>query len=267
MRKFVSFSIGVLLIAVVVYFTQAQQMSDKAQLGRELFHDPTFNGTLNPPGGTLNPTGKKAATGLSCANCHADFDEEAKPDGLIRAGHSIIGVPQRGSAKGGMISGANFARAAGGGGFCYEHFLQRVAPADVNPTAIPEEHAEALMAYFEAVSGDNKGPEFKIEMLDAEAKAAAGEKIAAMPGDVRKGWQLFGRACVVCHPTPKKAGIGSQLVRSRPPRNIDSTMTRWATKIRGGGTLMPFYASDILSDQDIADILAFLRDQMESTAR
>jgi len=267
MRKFVSFSLGVLLIAGLVYFTQAQQMSDKAQLGRELFHDPTFNGTLNPPGGTLNPTGKKAATGLSCANCHADFDEEAKPDGLIRAGHSIIGVPQRGSAKGGMISGANFARAAGGGGFCYEHFLQNVPGDKVNPTAIPAEHAEALMAYFEAVSGDNKGPEFKIEMLDADAKAAAGEKIAAMQGDVKKGWQLFGRACVVCHPTPKKAGIGSQLVRSRPPRNIDSTMTRWATKIRGGGTLMPFYASDILSDQDIADILAFLRDQMESTAR
>ena len=30
---------------------------------------------------------------------------------------------------------------------------------------------------------------------------------------------------------------------------------------------MPFYASDILSDQDIADILAFLRELMEATAR
>ena len=260
MRKFVPLSISVLLIAVLVYFTQAQQLSDKAQLGRELFHDPTFNGTLSP-------TGKRAATGLSCADCHADFDEAAEPDGLIRAGHSIIGVPQRDSAKGGMISGANFARAAGGGGFCYEHFLQRVPAADVNPTAIPAEHAEALMAYFAAVSGDKKGPEFKIEMLDAEAKAAAGEKIAAISGDAKNGWKLYGRACVVCHPTPKKAGIGSQLVRSRPPRDIDKTIVRWATKIRGGGTLMPFYASDILSDQDVADILAFLRDQMESTAR
>ena len=260
MRKFVSFSVAILLIAVIVFFTQAQQMSDKAQLGRELFHDSTFKGTLSPDG-------KKAATGLSCANCHADFDETEKPDGLIRAGHSVIGVPKRGSAKGGMISGANFARAAGGGGFCYEHFLQRVAPADVNPTAIPEEHAEALMAYFDAISGDKKGPQFEIQMLDDDAKAAAGEKIAAMKGDAKNGWQLFGRACVVCHPTPKKAGIGSQLVRSRPPRNIDSTMIRWATKIRGGGSLMPFYASDILSDQDIADILAFLRELMEATAR
>ena len=261
MRKFVSLSIGVILVTVLIVFTQAQQLSDKAQLGRELFHDPTFKGTIKPGSRPGN------ATGLSCANCHADFDEEANPDGLIRAGHSIIGVPQRGSAKGGMIAGADFERAAGGGGFCYEHFLQRIAHDKVNPTAIPEEHAEALMAYFKAVSGDNKGPQFKIEMLDNAEKTAAGEKIAAMSGNSEKGWELFGRACVVCHPTPFKAGIGSQLVKSRAPRDIDKTMVRWATKIRGGGFLMPFYATDILSDQDIADMLAFLREQMESTAR
>ncbi len=260
MRKFASLSICVLLIAALVYFTQAQQLGDKAQLGRELFHDPTFKGTLSP-------TGKKAATGLACADCHADFDEATKPDGRIRAGHSVIGVPHRGTAKGGMISGADFARAAGGGGFCYEHFLQRVRPDQVNPTAIPAEHAEALMAYFEAISGDNKGPQFEIEMLDDDAKIAAGEKIAAMPGDAKKGWQLFGRACIVCHTTPSKAGIGPRLIY-RKPRDIDKQMARWAKTIRGGGSsLMPFYASDILSDQDIADILAFLREQLESLAR
>lgn len=261
MRKFVSLSIGVILITVLIVFTQAQQLSDKAQLGRELFHDATFKGTIKPGSKPGN------ATGLTCANCHADFDENANPDGVIRAGHSIIGVPQRGSAKGGMIAGADFERAAGGGGFCYEHFLQRIAPDKVNPTAIPIEHAEALMAYFKAVSGDKKGPQFKIEMLDTAAKTAAGEKIAAIAGNSEKGWELFGRACVVCHPTPFKAGIGTQLVRSRPPRDIDKTMVRWATKIRGGGFLMPFYATDILSDQDIADILAFLREQMENSAR
>ena len=84
-------------------------------------------------------------------------------------------------------------------------FLQKVAPADVKPTAIPEEHAEALMAYFEAITGDKEGPQFEIQMLDDDAKAAVGEKIAAMKGDTKNGWQLFGRACAVCHPTPKKS--------------------------------------------------------------
>ena len=64
MRKFVSLSICVvILIAALVYFTQAQQLGEKAQLGRELFHDPTFKGTISP----------KVATGLSCADCHADL--------------------------------------------------------------------------------------------------------------------------------------------------------------------------------------------------
>lgn len=256
MRQFVWFLLSVALMMSLALVTHAQ-LSEKAQLGRELFHDPTFKGTLEP----------KKATGLSCASCHADFDDAAEPDGLIRAGHSVVGVPHRGEAKGGMIKGADFARAAGGGGFCYEHFLQRVPGDKVNPTAIPAEHAEALMAYFEAISGDNKGPQFTMEMLDNDAKKAAGEKIVAMDGDTTKGWELFGRACVTCHPTARKAGIGPQLVRSRAPRDIDKTMSRWAAKIRGGGSLMPFYASDILSDQEIADIIAFLRAEIESAKK
>lgn len=257
MRKFVAFSLCSVLTVGLIFLSQAQ-LSDKAQLGRELFHDPTFKGTIKPGNGS------GYATGLSCANCHADFDEAANPDGLIRAGHSVVGVPHRGEAKGGMIKGADFARAAGGGGFCYEHFLQRVPGDKVNPTAIPTEHAEALMAYFEAISGDNTGPDFEIVMLDDDAKKAAGEKIGAMTGDPNNGWELFGRACIVCHPAANKAGIGPQLVRSRAPRDIDKTMARWATKIRGGGFLMPFYAPDILSDQDIADILEFLRQEIEN---
>ena len=259
MRQFVSFALCSVLIIGFILLARAQ-MSDKAQLGRELFHDPTFRGTIKTAAG--NKQGY--ATGLSCANCHADFDDTANPDGLIRAGHSVVGVPHRGEAKGGMIKGADFARAAGGGGFCYEHFLQRVPHNKVNPTAIPAEHAEALMAYFEYISGDNKGPEFEIAMLDDTAKKAAGEKLSAMSGDAQNGWELFGRACVVCHPTPFKAGIGPQIIRTRAPRDIDKAIARWGTKIRGGGTLMPFYAPDILSDQDIADILALLRQELEN---
>lgn len=260
MRKFTAFSVYCVLIVGFILLAHGQ-LSDKAQLGRELFYDPTFKGTIKP--GTK--TG--FATGLSCANCHADFDDTANPDGLIRAGHSVVGVPHRGEAKGGMISGADFTRSAGGAGFCYEHFLKRVPQNKVNPTAIPAEHAEALMAYFEAISGDNTGPDFELAMLDDEAKAAAGEKLAAMDGDPDRGWELYGRACVVCHPTPYRAGIGTRLVGSRAPRNIDAAIRRWAIKIRGGGSLMPFYAPDILSDQDVADILAFARQQLENAGR
>ena len=246
-----SLLIVLFLIFVFTLLTHAE-MSEQAQLGRELFYDPSFGGTLEP----------KKISGLACADCHADFDEDANPDGKIRAGHSIIGVPHRGEAKGGMIKADIFRRAAGGGGFCYQHFLQRVPADKVDPTAIPEEQAEALMAYFEQVSGENKGPQFQLQELDKEGALAAAEKIVAMKGDAKNGWKLYSRACNDCHPTARKAGIGSQLIRRRPPSNIPKTLQKYAAKIRGGGFIMPFYSEDRLSDQEIADIIAFLNKEM-----
>ncbi len=254
MRKFISFAVSAALVIAFALLARAQVLN-KAQLGRELFHDPTFKGTIDP----------SKATGLTCANCHADFDETLHSDGVIRAGHSVVGAHHR-VVKYPEISVVEFARAAAGATFCYQHFLQRVPIDKVKRDGIPIEHAEALMSYFEVISGDNEGPQFEIVLLDEDGRKKAGEEIAAMSGDASRGWQLFGRACVTCHPAVKKAGIGPQLIRSSAPGNIDETMVRWASQIRSGGSLMPFYAPDILSDQDIADILAFLRGEIENTA-
>ena len=169
------------IVVIFLFISQSQsEISEQAQLGRELFYDPSFGGTLEP----------KKISGLACADCHADFDEDANPDGKIRAGHSIIGVPHRGEAKGGMIKADIFRRAAGGGGFCYQHFLQRVPADKVDPIAIPEEQAEALMAYFEHVSGENRGPQFELQMLDKAAANAAAEKIVAMGGGCEEGMDV-----------------------------------------------------------------------------
>lgn len=247
MYKITVFGLTAFLIFVLATMANAE-MSEKAQMGRELFSDPSFGGTLDPA----------KASGMSCSDCHADFDEATTPDGRIRAGHSIVGVPHRAEAKGGMITAEMFARTAGGGGFCYQHFLQKIPSNKVDPTAIPEDQAAALMAYFEYVSGDNKGPEFQISILDKDAASAAAEKIIAMEGDARRGWKLYGQACNVCHPTAKKSGIGSQLVKRRPPRDLEKRKHQIAAYVRKGGFIMPHFAEDRLSDQDIADIVAFI---------
>ena len=244
MRKCVVLGLSMLLIVA----SANAQMSDKAKMGRELFYDASFGGTLD--------SGK--VTGLSCAHCHADFDETANPDGLNRSGHSVVGVPHRGEAKGGMIKGDMFRRAAGGGGFCYEHFLQGIRNEDVNPTHIPAEQAEALMAYFEHISGDDKGSMFQIQMLNDEQAKAAADSILKMTADVNRGWKLYGQTCAVCHPTPKKSGIGPQLVRARPVPDVQQRKHKIISYVRKGGSVMPFFASDRLSDQDLADIAAFL---------
>ena len=54
MRQFVWFSLSVALLMGLVLVTHAQ-LSEKAQLGRELFHDPTFKGTLEPKKATGFP--------------------------------------------------------------------------------------------------------------------------------------------------------------------------------------------------------------------
>ncbi len=247
MYKTIAFGLTALLMLSLTIIANTE-MSEKAKVGRELFSDPSFGGTLDPA----------KVSGLSCSDCHADFDETTNPDGRIRAGHSIVGVPHRGTAKGGMITADIFARAAGGGGFCYQHFLQKIPSNKVDPTAIPEEQAEALMAYFEHVSGDNKGPQFQFATLDKDAASAAADKIIAMKGDAQRGWKLYAQACNVCHPTAKKSGIGTQLVKRRPPRDLEKRKHQIAAYVRKGGFTMPFFSEDRLSDQEIADIVAFI---------
>ena len=247
MYRIVVFGLTALLTLSLVTITNAE-MSEKAKMGRELFSDPSFGGTLNP----------SKVSGLSCSDCHADFDEATNPDGRIRAGHSIVGVPHRGTAKSGMITADIFARTAGGGGFCYQHFLQKIPSNKVDPTAIPEEQAAALMAYFNHVSGDNKGPEFQFAVMDKDAASAAADKIIAMESDARRGWKLYGQACNVCHPTAKKSGIGSQLVKRRPPRDLEKRKHQIAAYVRKGGFIMPHFAENRLSDQDVADIVGFI---------
>lgn len=77
------------LLLNVIFFSFAglsltEEMPELARLGRQLFYDPSFGGSVDP----------KKATGFSCITCHADFKEDEYSDGLIRSGSSIVGVTQ-----------------------------------------------------------------------------------------------------------------------------------------------------------------------------
>ena len=237
------------LLLLVAHWTDSQQpeLSDKALAGRALFNDASLGGTIHP--------GKN--TGLSCAMCHADFDEKARPDGLIRAGHSVVGVPSRLSAKGGMLQGDAFHRSAGGSGFCAAHFLQKIPADKVDAMAsLTPEQAEAFMAYFTEISLGKQGPEFTMQMLSKEEAQTEAAKIAELEGDAEEGWKLFNAACNVCHLTGTKRSAGPALVTRRATDK--EYRTRVADYVRGGGSLMPFFAEDRLSDQQVADIVEFV---------
>ena len=247
-------SIFATLITLTVVTLGQAEISEQAKLGRHLFYDPSFGGSVDP----------RKATGFSCASCHADFDESKNRDGLIRSGHSIIGVPNRKESQWEKVTPGLFQRTAGGAGVCYQQFLQAIPAKKVDPVAIPEDQAKALMAYFDYITQkvsppqpEFAGPEFTYGPLSREEARTEGDNILKLDGDKNRGWKLYGRSCANCHAGPKKRGIGSQLVRSRTP-NIQARLHKIASYVRQGGYLMPAIGKDKLSDQDMADIVAFL---------
>jgi len=64
---------GLILFLTFFETSAKSEISPQAKLGRELFYDPSFGGTIDP----------NKASGMSCATCHADFDEEQEPDGVL----------------------------------------------------------------------------------------------------------------------------------------------------------------------------------------
>ncbi|MBP97168.1 hypothetical protein CMK18_14535 [Candidatus Poribacteria bacterium] len=250
------------LLLQVIFFSftglsLTEEMPELAKLGRQLFYDPSFGGSVDP----------KKATGFSCTTCHADFKESEYSDGLIRSGNSIVGVTRRQKSQWKEIQPNQLLRSAGGAGVCYQRFLQGIPAKKVNPIAIPEQKAEALMAYFDYVTrkaqvGETEQVSYN-PLSRTEAQAAA-DKILKLDGDADKGWKLYGKSCAGCHSGPKKRGIGTQLVRSRPPSNLEARLHKIASYTRQGGYLMPALGTGKLSDQDLANIIEFLRDITEA---
>ena len=76
--------------------------------------------------------------------------------------------------------------------------------------------------------------------------------ILQLPGDPTTGEKLYGRTCANCHDLNADK-IGPAL------KDVASDAEYAVTSIRFGTGAMAFYARDILSDQQIADIVAYIQ--------
>src|ERR1700758_182950 len=104
---------------------------------------------------------------------------------------------------------------------------------------------------------------YRIRVIICAAALAAGSSVAfAQKGDAAKGKDVFDQ-CSVCHnadSTEKKIGPGlkglfkhDKLVNGKPVTDANVR-----AKIDEGGNGMPGY-KDILSDQERADLIAYLK--------
>lgn len=218
-------------------------MTGSAAEGRRLFHAPTLG-----------------TNGLSCAHCHADFDEERQDDGLIRAGHSLYNAAARETWWGKDPKRPNaYRQIASAAVVCLEHY-QRSA------TRLSAQQTMDLQAYLEAIT--HRPERAPLSVFPAGDLSGAYEGHG--DGNRLDGQPLFMAACHACHPNGG-AGIGPAIPRDRDP-------AFYARKVREGdglgavltgidpdaydpaaGLFMPFFGADRLSQRQLRDIIAYIR--------
>jgi cytochrome c2 len=130
--------------------------------------------------------------------------------------------------------------------------------------ALPPEDASALIAYFEFITGDAEPKINDIKPIlpwesekDRLAKLESFKsKILSLKGNPQNGEIIYEKACQQCH--SEEIAIGPPLF------NIEINPGKMIELIRAGSpmesqTMMPFFTPDKLTDQDIADLISFLK--------
>ncbi|WP_437669593.1 c-type cytochrome [Sorangium sp. So ce131] len=212
-----------------------------AEHGAALFRDPSVAGT------TFNA--------YTCATCH-----EARPG---EAGDALLpGAPLAGAVDRPFYWGGQEADLLGAINHCLYYFMRRDEPWTAD-----DGDAQAMYAFLESLPGDG-----------ALTEAAAFTPVYTLsdppPGDAGEGERLYERGCASCH---GQAHSGEQrLVNSapvmpeewledHPPSEYTELERRlvFVEKVRHGsfvgyGGQMPPFSLEVLSDQELGDLLAFL---------
>lgn len=209
--------------------------------GKDLSEDPTVSGT------SFNQ--------LACATCH---DEHAGDSAIRKTGAPLAGALSRPTYWGGTED-----TLLGSVNACLYFFMNGSTPWRGD-----EEEAKAIYAWLEALDA---------EATDAERAAqpfTIGPVSVPATGDPSNGKVRYESACANCHGA-KTSGEGrtvdaapllpEQTLKAHPAPDYTDADRRlvFVEKTRHGGFLgyggqMPPLSSELLSDQDVADVLAYL---------
>lgn len=237
------FGLALLVLAVLggaVCSSEPEQEHRTAiQHGQDLFQDPTAAGA--------------SFNALTCAMCH---DEHAGDSADTKSGAPLAGVLQRPTYWGGQED-----TLLGSINACLYFFMQ-----GSEPWRGDEEEAKAIYAYLESLEA---------EATDAERAAVPftiGPLVVPATGDVKSGEAAYNAACASCH-GEKTSGEGRAVDTAPllPEQTLDAHADYtpadrrlvFIEKTRHGGFLgyggqMPPLSAELLSDQALADILAYL---------
>ncbi len=205
--------------------------------GAELFADPDLS--------------ESQFNDFSCATCHAATPE---PDaGVLPSGHTLYDSAGRPSYWGGQVPDLLSAT-----NHCFVFFMRSPVPL-----AADEPRSKALYEYLRSVSPSEVSPAKPLTIV---------KDVVNLPGgDEARGKVVYDGACRVCH---GEAGTGAgKLERASDLPGVASTYSGdfpgvpprlvLIEKVRHGqffgvGGNMPLYGKELLSDEDLASLSAYL---------
>jgi thiosulfate dehydrogenase len=189
---------------------------------------------------------------FSCATCHVVRDgEPAVLQYRLDSGYNLADTAGRASWWGGYET-----RLLDAINVCVQQFMGG------GPLAATDQRVRTLYAYLESHSPTLQAPALPFTIV----REIVGRP--ALPGDVSRGASVWSSACTRCHGAPH-TGAGRLTERaSVVPEDTTAMFGAQAPaviveKIRHGrffnlaGT-MPLYSLEVLSDQQVADLLVFL---------
>jgi mono/diheme cytochrome c family protein len=181
---------------------------------------------------------------FACATCHAL--EEPAPDGLRRPGHPVGDAANRPSYKNGQLAELRDAVNS-----C------RVEWMAASELSVDDARWIALRDFLESEAGDQPAAALSYEIVQPPDDLSGGDDSAGM--------ETFNQSCVVCHgvdatgtergPALRGETLTEEIIgrRVRTSGAADSPIYPGLTN-----GIMPFWAADRLSDDELLDVTAFV---------
>lgn len=233
-----------LRVALALELTGCVRRVSPVERGAELAASPAFAHTTN--------------NAFACTTCHAPRPGDMRE--RILPGAVLAGVTRRPSYWGGAFVDLRDAVDV-----CYRQFM-RGGELDAN-----SEEAIALWAYLDSLASEPGA--------QTDAVPFTVERTVSAPGigDALRGAELYARACAYCHGAPH-TGEGRLGEAAVLPNDTEAEHTGamgytreelpviFVEKVRHGSFLglagsMPPFSREVLPDQDLADIIAYLDPQ------
>ncbi len=192
---------------------------------------------------------KSKENNIACSDCHSDGSNSSNP--LTKYFSDITGADKRTSTYHGRFTGEEIARNAGGATVCWESYLKMKTP-------LTEDQIKSLNDYYSSLKSLTPLTEIKYETIALPVKDKVKLKeeqklIMGLQGNPAKGEADFKNTCAFCH------GENSNI--KKVPSLFDEfegNIKSITYNVRFGNGAMPFYKNSVLSDQEIADIAAYI---------